>query len=321
MQSYLKTKPAFVQLLLFLGMAFGIFLVLSMIGFTVLSRLTGISMIEMTNMDGWDYTQPNRLLFMRGMLVVQFLGLFVIPSLLFAYLSDPYPLPYIGLTPPPKKIYWLIALVALILSIPLIDYIGALNQKIHFGSLQKKLLEMEQSAALQTRALLTGRGIGSLITNLITVALFAGVGEELFFRGILQRLFIKMSRNAWAGIIIAAFFFSFFHFQFFGFFPRFLLGIVLGAMYWYSGSLWPAILAHFVYDAFLIILLYLQPQLADSSRNTVLAQDNSLPILALASAAIVGFLVWLMKKNSTASYAHVYAQDNMDNHQNFTFNS
>ena len=39
------------------------------------------------------------------------------------------------------------------------------------------------------------------------------------------------------------------------------MGILLGAVYWYSGSLWPAIIAHFVYDAFIIVLAYFNPKM------------------------------------------------------------
>lgn len=319
MQSYLKTRPVWIQLLLFLGMAFGIFLVFSFLGMAVLSKMTGIGMAEMSNMENWDYSQPRMLLFMRGMLLMQFLGLFLIPSLLFAYFSDPHPAQYIGLKKPSKNIYWLLGLVALLVAIPLIDYIGMLNQKMHFGGAEKWMQEMEKSAAKQTAALLAGKSINTLIINLIFIAAFAGIGEELFFRGVLQRLFIRSFKNAWAGIIVAAFLFSFFHFQFFGFFPRFLLGILLGALYWYSGSLWTSIIAHFVYDGFIVFMLYLKPELAQEADSSMFASNNGLPLLAIISAALVAAVFIMLKKNSTTSYAAIYSGDTMDERQKFTF--
>jgi membrane protease YdiL (CAAX protease family) len=320
MQSYLKTKPVWMQVVLFFGMALGLFVVIGFTGSLVLSKITGISILEVQNIENWDFKQPGQMTFMRGMLALQFLGLFLIPTLLFGYFSDPYPAHYLGLKPPSKNIYWIIALVALLLAIPLIDYIGVLNQKINFGGeLQKWVQGSEEKAAKQTKALLSGRAPSDLVLNLIFIALFAGIGEELLFRGVLQRLFIKAFKSPWAGIVIAAFLFSFFHFQFLGFFPRFVLGIVLGALYWYSGSLYTAMLAHFVYDGFIVTLLYFKPELANNPEASMFNQSG-IAVMALLSAVAVGFLFWLMKKFSASSYHQVYASDNPETpKQDFTF--
>ena len=319
MQSYLKTRPVAIQFLLFLGMAFGLFMVVGLIGSMVLAKVTGISMLQVSNMGTWDLKDPQMISFMRGMLLLQFLGLFVIPSLLYAYFADPEPMHYLGLRKPFKPVYWLFALVALLIAIPFIEYIGMLNQKANFGGgLQQWMKEMEEKATRQTLALLGSNSVENLLKNLVFIALFAGIGEELFFRGVLQRLFMQGFRNAWMGIIVAAFVFSFFHFQFFGFFPRFFLGILLGALYWYSGSLWTAMLAHFVYDAVIIVLIYLNPELAKQTDASVFSKDM-MPVMAVVSAVLVGTLVWAMRKHSSATEAVMDAPEKKDSSQKFTF--
>lgn len=317
MQSYLKTRPAGIQFLIFLGMAVGIFMAVGLLGSWMLAEMMGINMIQMGNMDAWDYKDPKMIAFMRGMLLIQFLGLFVVPSLLYAYFADPHPAQYLGFRRPFKPIYWGYALIALLIAIPFIDLMGLLNQKINFGGeLQQWMKEMEDKATRQTLALLGSRQVSDLLKNLVFIALFAGVGEELFFRGILQRLFIQGFRNAWIGIILAAFVFSFFHFQFFGFFPRFFLGILLGALYWYSGSLWTAMLAHFVYDAVIIILIFLNPQLARET-ETSLFPKSAVVGMAVGSAALVGWMIWAMRKHSAAGMHQIIkAEENTD--QKFT---
>ena len=52
--------------------------------------------------------------------------------------------------------------------------------------------------------------------------------------------------NSHLAIISAAFVFSFCHFQFYGFIPRFALGILFGYMLVWSGSLWISIFMHFI---------------------------------------------------------------------------
>ena len=320
MQTYLKTRPAWIQLLLFLGMSFGIMMVVFLIGGIILSKITGISMLQMGSINNWDTSDPNMLFMLRGMMALQFLGLFLIPSLLFAYFSDPHPLSYLGLKKPTKTIYWVLGIAAMLIAIPLVEYTGVLNKQFPFGEgTQKWMQSMEEEAAKTIQFMLAKNTLTDLILNLIFIALFAGVGEELFFRGVLQRLFIKAFKSPWAGIIVAAFIFSFFHFQFFGFIPRFLLGILLGAVFWYSGSLWPAIIAHFVYDAFFITLAYFQPQLIQNTEAT-LFDRSGLAIMALVSAAIVAAIVWWMKKLTVTTYENFYAGDKPNtSEKDFTF--
>lgn len=318
MQSYLKTRPVWIQLLLFIGMAMGIFMIFSLIGMSILSAMTGISIFDVNDTSKWDNANPKMLTYVRGSLLLQFFGLFVIPTLLFAYFSDPKPLQYIGIKKPIKPVYWILGIASLIIAIPLVEYTGLLNRDVNFGGAQKWMQSMEDEALKQIKFMLAKRTISELITNIIFISLFAGVGEELFFRGVLQRLFIKAFKNPWLGIIVTAFLFSALHIQFFGFIPRFLLGILLGAMYWYSGSLLTAIVAHFAYDAFFIIWAFFQPQIIDDAEGTM-ATGSTQVVLALISAGLVALLVWFMKKNSTVSYSEVYKNDEIPKHQDLSF--
>lgn len=309
MQSYLKTRPVLIQLLLFLGMSFGIYGVISLLGGSLLSNVTGIDLIDFANPKNWSRANAGMITFIRGMMTFQFLGLFLIPSLFFAYFSDPQPLHYIGLKKTPNPFYYALGIAALLIALPLVEYTGLLNRQIHFSESSRKWMQsLEDQAVRQIQFMLGKNTVPELLMNIIFIALFAGVGEELFFRGVLQRLFIRIFKNAWAGIIITAVLFSAFHFQFFGFIPRLLLGVLLGAVYWYSGSLWPAIVAHFVYDAFFIVLVFLNPRMIENTEAT-LFNASGLLVMALVSAALVGGIIWLMKKASTTSYEQVYAGD------------
>lgn len=309
MQTYLKTRPVWIQLLLFTGMAFGLFTVLSLIGITVLSSITGINVFQMQDVSKWDPKNPNMIFFIRGMLLIQFLGLFLIPSLLFGYFSDPKPTTLLGLKAPNNSIYWILGIIALVVAIPFVEATGVLNQKlITGGEAQKWMKSMEEEAAKQIQFMLARHTPTELILNLIFISVFAGVGEELFFRGVLQRLFIQLTKSPWAGILITAMIFSAFHMQFFGFLPRFFLGVLLGAVYWYSGSLWTAILAHFLYDGMIIVIMYFNPQMAQDP-NATLTQASQLSLMALISLVLTGMVLWQMKKKSTTRYEEVYHQD------------
>ena len=309
MQTYLKTRPIWIQLLLFIGMAFGIFVCLSIFGALILSSITGISLFQLQDINKWDPNNPGMIVFVRGLLVLQFLGLFLIPSILFAYFSDPQPFRYIGLKAPRRSIYLILGILAMVIAIPAVEYTGVLNQQMSFGGdTQKWMKHMEEDATKQIQFMLNRHTPKELILNLIFVSLFAGIGEEIFFRGILQRLFIKAFKSPWAGIIMTAIIFSGFHLQFFGFVPRLLLGILLGAVYWYSGSLWTAIIAHFIYDGMIIVLAYLYPSMVDNP-NASMIDPSKMTVLAILSAILTVLVVIVMKRISTVSYSEVYKDD------------
>jgi uncharacterized protein len=314
MQTYLKTKPAWVQFFMFLGMAFGIFLAFMLVGTLILSKITGIGLMELADSKQWDWKDQNMMLMVRGFILLQFLGLFLVPSLLFGYLSDPQPFKYLGLNKPSKHIFWVLGILVLAVSIPVVEYSGILNRELLVQNGSSKWMQgMEDDAARTIQFMLGNHTIPTLVINLVFIALFAGIGEELFFRGILQRILIRGFKSPWVGIVMAAFFFSLFHFQFFGFIPRFLLGILLGAIYWYSGSLWPSIIAHFFYDGLVIVLAYFNPKLIENPDASIFENTKGMIPMAVVSLTLTILIVWIMKKNSRAQYNAIYENDRADN--------
>ncbi|MEM9829561.1 MAG: CPBP family intramembrane glutamic endopeptidase [Bacteroidota bacterium] len=102
--------------------------------------------------------------------------------------------------------------------------------------------------------------IGGLLIGLVVVAVIPGVGEELLFRGLVQPKLQQLFGNAHGAVWLSAFFFSAIHLQFYGFFPRLLLGALFGYLFYWSGNLWYAIFAHFVNNGFTLLMLYLYQQ-------------------------------------------------------------
>lgn len=321
MQTYLKTKPALVQFFLFFGMAMGSLLISTYAGMFILSKITGLEKEVLLNSKNWNLSDPRFLTYIRGMILVQFLFLFTLPSLLFAYLSDRKPAQYLGLKAPSSSLYWVWGILIMALAFPFVEYLGYINQKIPVSeSAQTWMKGLEEEATRQIQYMLKERTPVELLKNLFFVALFAGVGEELFFRGVLQRMLIRATRSPWAGIILAAALFSAFHFQFYGFLPRLFLGVLLGAIYWYSGSLWVAMLVHFLYDGFIITYLYFNPQ-ALQNPEASLIQANGLALLASAmiSLALVFVILHQMQKKSVTDFDAVYADDFPKPKDDFSF--
>lgn len=312
MHSYLKTRPVWVQLFLLVGLSFGIFMIFSLIGITILTKMTGLSLTEISNTSNWKAEDSRYIVFVRGMLLVQFLGLFCIPSLLFSYFSDPNPREYIGLKKPGKLAYYLVAVAVLIFALPLVEWLGTINRNIPFPETINNWMKMgEDQANQQIQFMLTRKGFSDLLMNLVFIAGFASIGEELLFRGIIQRLIIKVSKNPMTGIIITAIVFSAIHLQFYGFFPRLFLGVLLGMIYWYSGSLWTTILAHFTYDAFWVVMSYFNPALIMDETSTIFTSNGFVLPLLVSFTAVFVLIRWMQKKSDVA-YEKVYPGDGPD---------
>lgn len=308
MRGLLKAKPAGTQLLILISIALVSLFLFGLLGTVVLSGITGINLMSLSDSSKWDYTNPGIITFIRGMQVVQFIALFLVPTFLGAWLFSTDSKKYLGLKKPSNASYFLAAVAVMILAIPFTNFfLGELNQNVQFPSgIEKWMRAKEDEAGKMVNVLLSKHTIKDLIINLICIAGLAGVGEELLFRGMAQRLLIKLFKNSWIGIIVAAFLFSAIHMQFYGFLPRFVLGILLGVIYWYSGSLWTAMLAHFIYDGFQLVLAYFKPEMLNDENSVDL---SNIALIATLSFALVVLLVTWMKKKSTATYQEVYADD------------
>lgn len=181
------------------------------------------------------------------------------------------------------------------------------NMNLDFGQFSAAFEEWASAKEEQlkelTEYLTRFESIGGLLVGLIVIAVFPAIGEEIVFRGMGQRMFQSLTKNPHAGIWVAAFLFSFIHLQFYGFFPRFLLGALFGYIYYWSGNLWYPIFAHFVNNGFTLVMLYLYQQ--DATALNVEATE-SVPIgtALLALIVTIGLLYYFRKRVSQLSVQH-----------------
>ena len=290
MKGLLAHRSPLNQLLILVGIALFCFFTIGMVGTIALQAMTGLSVEALTDLKPASMAQPGMLTFLRGMQLVQFIGLFLVPSLICARLFSPEPNQFLGFRAPNLHAFWFWSILIMLISLPFIQFIGELNQRIVFpGGMKEWFQSQEKTAENTVKALLSVDTPKDLLLNIFFIAVLAGVGEELLFRGLIQRLLIRRY-GIWVGILVAAALFSGMHLQFYGFFPRFLLGIVLGILYAYSGSLWVAMLAHFFYDAMLITAAYLNPDLLDN--------ESVVSFVQLILPALVSLLlsIWVIRQ-------------------------
>jgi len=198
---------------------------------------------------------------LKLMQLMQSLGMFVLPPFVFAYLCSEKPMTFLQLD---KKQNWLhIGLVVLfmLLIIPAINLLTSLNQQMvlpkAFADIEAWMKSSEEQLAKFTEQLVNVHSFGALTFNIFLIALIPAFGEELFFRGTIQGIF-KQKTHIVFSIWMTAAIFSAIHLQFYGFFPRLLLGAFFGYLLFWSENLWLPVVGHFVNNGVAILFYYLK---------------------------------------------------------------
>lgn len=186
---------------------------------------------------------------------------------------------------PQYFMFFPLAVMMLVFSYPLVQFSAVINQKISFS----QFFSYENALAGDITQMVIGiDSIEELLVRIFVVAVIPAVAEELFYRAGIQNELRSGTGNPHLAIIIASVIFSAFHLQFDGFLPRFLLGLMLGYLYWWSSSIWVPVFVHFVNNSMLLIIAYLNRAFMESSDMENL---HSVPVYLLAISLTGTFLL------------------------------
>ena len=279
------------------GIALFSMLIFLLIGTVLTASLYGINIFSdselLTDLDNNEVLSTYKLL-----QIFQHLGLFVIPPIVFAFLVSTNPANYLRLKEQPAISSLLIVGVIMLVALPLVNWMMEINEFLKLpefmASIEQWMKRAEENAEKFTKAFLKMETPGDLLLNMVMIALIPAIGEEMLFRGVLQRLFSEWTKNAHWGIIIAAIFFSAFHMQFYGFLPRMALGVLFGYLFIWSRSLWLPIFGHFVNNGAAVIFAYLSSKGTITFDTDTLGTGEQETLFPIASAVIIASLLFLI---------------------------
>jgi membrane protease YdiL (CAAX protease family) len=190
--------------------------------------------------------------------------MFLAPPIFFAYLIVHEPKSYLKTNFRFTPLLILLVLIIMFVSSPLMELVVNFNQQMVFPDflkgLYKWMRDSEDEAARVTAIFLKMNGPKDLIINLVMIGILPALAEEFLFRGAIQTIFTRWTKNPHWGIWIAAILFSAMHMQFFGFLPRLMLGVAFGYFVWWSGSIWTSVWAHFLNNGTAVVVTYLFQQ-------------------------------------------------------------
>jgi len=184
-------------------------------------------------------------------------GLAIIPALFWKAMTHK-PVFSLFKGTPLKPVHFLMVVGIVIFYLGFMSVMMEWNQNLDLpdGAFETWARNLETQLSEITKYLTSFTNFGQYLFGVLVIAILAGIGEEMVFRGLIQPALFKSTNNIHFAIWTSAFFFSALHMQFFGFFPRLFLGAMFGYLYYWSGNLVIPMFAHFVNNFLAVSLIY-----------------------------------------------------------------
>ncbi|MFK5855491.1 MAG: CPBP family intramembrane metalloprotease [Bacteroidota bacterium] len=248
------------KLLLLLGLILVFAITFAIAGLVSGMLFFNVSLVEISAFVSNPNT-PRAVSFIKYYQVINQIGIFVLPALLYSFLVSSSVTNYLSINKVPKLISILLGGIIIYSILPFNNYLDEINRQINFpdflSGVEDWMVEKEEQARSLTLIFLNANTVSGLLLNIFIVALVPAIGEELMFRGVLIKLFNSFVNNIHIAVLLSALIFSAIHLQFFGFMPRVLLGLILGYLFVFTGNIWVPIFAHFINNASSAIIYYL----------------------------------------------------------------
>lgn len=273
-----------------------------MLGFSLLFSMGGAMLFQLIALlAGWDSSAMSGILApdappaerwqIRLLLGISHLATFILAgwaTVRLFYPPDRVAIAYLRADRRPELKTVLAGVFLILVSMPLVLFVYQINKALPLPE-SFRLLEDQTNDAI--KGLLQMENPLELIANLTLIALLPAIGEELVFRGVVQQQLLRRIHQPWIALVLTAVIFSFIHFQFEGFLPRMLLGLLLGWLYWRTGNFWVPVAAHFANNGAQVLGQFLYNH--DLS-SIDMEEDVNIPWYA---AAISVLLIWWIMRS------------------------
>ena len=186
----------------------------------------------------------------------------------------------------------------IILNAPVIEWNKSISFPSFMSSFESWALLKEKQLESLTLYLVSFENNFEYLIGIIAIAIIPGFCEEYFFRGVLQKNLKLLLKNAHIAILLSSLLFSAFHLQFYGFFPRFFLGVFFGYLFYWSGSLMYPVIAHALNNFLSLTVFYAASSgLFGEDVDVSVNSSPEIPLALIAFSIIIFiFLVVILKE-------------------------
>lgn len=250
------------------------------------------------------FSDPQRGL--RILYIFQAIFVFILPAIFAAVVSTRLPARLLAIEKMPTLRPSLLTILIMLVSIPAMTLIIKWNNGINLPEsmhhLQETMRTLEDNAQDSINTIIGSHSVSNLIMSVLIIGVLAGFSEELFFRGAMQRILSNTSLGAHGAIWLTAIIFSAIHLQFFGFFPRMLLGLFFGYLLYWSNSLWLPIIAHIFNNSLACIIAWCQSKTVDKAE---ILSDGPSILYTIFSILITAFAIWILRRTFRSESAEI----------------
>jgi len=265
----------------------------TIISIPIWTSMTGKGILEMKDQMGNPaYSNAFKMI----QTVSTFFGFFI-PAIITAALLNRKPYKLLGFTKRFNFRQVLLVIAIMFTALFVSGVLGYLNEHVPVSNSLKLIFDKwESEYNKQVEAIMQLKNINDYLLGLVIMAFLPALCEETLFRGGLQNFLTRSTRSSWLAILIVSFIFSLVHFSFYGFLPRMFLGVMLGLVFQYTGSIWLCILGHFFNNALAVTQLYYYTSHGKSVQQ---AADQTTPLAwGMVAIPILIVLIVGLKKIS-----------------------
>lgn len=255
------------------------------LSFFILLAITSI--ISSLTVEQTDFSERTKLLISSS---IQGVLVFLTPSILTAFFASNSPAKWLDLNNKVSFRNFVGVMIVYVLVSPAMNWLIAWNENIHFpemfSGVESQFRAWEDSSKISTDIILNADNLSQIVSGVLIVGLLTAFCEEIFFRGSLQKIFLQSSVGTTSAVWFAALLFSVFHFQFFGFVPRLLMGVFFGYLLIWTRSLWVPVFAHFLNNSIVVVFSGIfSNEIQAQTIGNIGVVDSGFPVLAFTSVA------------------------------------
>jgi membrane protease YdiL (CAAX protease family) len=221
------------------------------------------------------------------------LGIFLAPAILTPLVLKKKANDFVPYKNPVEGRDFFAFIILFIVAFPFLEWIIIMNQKMQLPGfmqgLENWMQEQESSRGELTFMVAKASTIGELLIKLLVIAVVPAICEEFFFRGTLLKFLTNWTKRSHLSIFLGAFIFSAIHLQFYGFLPRFILGLFFGYTVYLTRSIWIAVILHFINNSIAVLVIYFNNFTFEEYQNQgeTMEYSNLVTIISLGLAALI----------------------------------
>ncbi len=293
----------FNSLVLLVTLVLGFLLFSTLFGILVLVPFFGSGILTLLSVP--DYNDPSVIAAMKVLQIMNMAGGLLLPAVLYLWLVTPDDEKLVGFHRMDSPMLIVLSVILVLLAQPLIGWSAELNNLLSMpkwlSCVEKWMKDAETQGQVITDAFLATTSASGLAVNIFMIAILPAFAEELLFRGVLASLFKKWTNNIHIAACLSAIIFAAIHLQFYGFLPRFLLGAAFAYLFFWSGSLWLPIAAHFTNNLLSVVVEFLFRKGIISTNAENFGTDNEMWLTLISIVGVVGIMFFIYNASKAAN--------------------